>query len=424
MSILRDILLSFLLLSAFASNCVFAEDEEFLDKSDINITVAFPHERQRLPFCERVYFIGATDASRGEILYVNGATTAVHKTGAFISMVDVKVGTNNIVVFQGRSKITRSFVVSQKQDVEKEPFKLIENSEDPRLLPASTWRTKGNLFQNRIMSTPDGIDTVFFLPDNFLVRGSEIKGLSGVIAVWVEGRLGYMRKSLLKKEQGIPLPSYDVVVPDPTIGFSSAPPYGKKPEDVCIFIDAGHGGKESGAISPHGWKEKEVNLLQAQAIKKELELAGFNVVMTREGDETLGLLDRVMMAYSQKADAFISVHHNATAAHRDPREVRHTTSYASLSNGFHLAKCIQKYIGPSLVPIKDNGAQMKSLAVCRNPAVPSCLIEVDFINLPDGEAESWDLSRHKKVARAVVCGVLDWMMNEAHDKKSEETSSK
>ena len=52
---------------------------------------------------------------------------------------------------------------------------------------------------------------------------------------------------------------------------------------------------------------------------------------------------------------------------------------------------------------------MRSFAVCRNPAVPSCLLEVDFINLPEGEAESWNSARQAKVATAVVMGVLDWM---------------
>ena len=62
-----------------------------------------------------------------------------------------------------------------------------------------------------------------------------------------------------------------------------------------------------------------------------------------------------------------------------------------------------------VAPVPDMGAQLKSLAVCRNPAVPSCLLEVDFINLPEGEEASWNAARQKKVADAVVCGVLDWM---------------
>ena len=52
---------------------------------------------------------------------------------------------------------------------------------------------------------------------------------------------------------------------------------------------------------------------------------------------------------------------------------------------------------------------LKSLAVCRNPAVPSCLVEVDFINLPEGEEASLDPVRRRMVSRAIVMGVLDWL---------------
>ena len=126
-------------------------------------------------------------------------------------------------------------------------------------------------------------------------------------------------------------------------------------------------------------------------------------------DSFPALYDRPKKAYDGRMDAFISVHHNATAANRNPRIARHTTAYASTSNGLALAQCIQRHIAPTLAPVKDAGAQMRSFAVCRNPAVPSCLLEVDFINLPEGEAESWDQARQAKVATAVVMGVLDWM---------------
>ena len=100
---------------------------------------------------------------------------------------------------------------------------------------------------------------------------------------------------------------------------------------------------------------------------------------------------------------------DACRADRNPREVRHTTTYASNERGLALAAAIQKRIAAVLPDIKNSGAQTKSLAVCRNPAVPSCLLEVDFINLPEGEEASWDPERQKKVAAAVARGVLDWM---------------
>ena len=40
-------------------------------------------------------------------------------------------------------------------------------------------------------------------------------------------------------------------------------------------------------------------------------------------------------------------------------------------------------------------------------------MEVDFINLPEGEEESWNPERQKQVAAAVVMGVLDWMVKPA-----------
>lgn len=149
--------------------------------------------------------------------------------------------------------------------------------------------------------------------------------------------------------------------------------------------------------------------MQARAIRDALEKVGFQVVMTRDGDSSPSLLARPSLAYEEHVDAFISVHHNSTAPQRDPRQARYTATYASLSNGLSLARCIQKHIGQVLAPVQNAGAQLKSLAVCRNPAVPSCLLEVDFINLPEGEEGSWDPMRQKKVADAVVCGVLDWM---------------
>jgi N-acetylmuramoyl-L-alanine amidase len=373
-------------------------------------SIAFPAQNQKLPFVEKTYLIGATDPSSDAFLYVNGMTTSVYKTGAFITMVDVVAGTNTVTVFQGREKIVRRFVVAQKPAESAESqFLPVLSDDDARLGKIRAWTTTGDIFSNRVASKPDGGDTLFFLPKDFLISGCEFKGTKKIL-VFAENRCGFISRSSLKESSNSPCPSKSIIVPDPALGFPSHPPYDKKPEDVCICIDAGHGGSDAGALSPHGWKEKDFNLMQARAIRDELEKAGFRVIMTRDGDSFPSLLSRPRKAYECKADAFISIHHNATAVHRDPRLVRHTTTYASLPNGISLAASIQKYVAQVLAPVKNNGAQMKSLAVCRNPAVPSCLIEVDFINLPEGEADSMDLKRRNLVAKAVVLGILDWMM--------------
>ncbi len=377
-----------------------------------SIRVAFPAERQKLGAVSQTYLIGSVAPGRTETLYVGGVTTAVHRTGAFIQMVPVTPGTNRVVVHRGGVRLVRTFVVAAPASPAPEKTEPpILTDDDPRLGPPAVWRTTGCLLANRVRAEIKEGETIFFLPRGFEFRGAEVKGTAW-IAAWLENRRGYLPKSCVMRVPGIPaggLPPKGLVVPDPQTGFPLLPPYGKPPSSVRICVDAGHGGSDVGAVSPHGWYEKDVNLMQARALRDALEKAGFGVVMTRDGNATRKLLDRPMLAYDERVDAFISIHHNSTAEHRDPRQVRHTTTYASTTNGLALARCVQKHLAQVMAPVPDAGAQMKSLAVCRNPSVPSCLVEVDFINLPEGEEESWNPVRQKKVADAIVCGVLDWM---------------
>ena len=372
------------------------------------ISGAVPAERQRLPAVEETYVIGATTPGRTEFLYVNGVTTDVYRTGAFLAMVPVKPGTNTLTVFQGKDKLVRTFVVAEAPAQAAKKPDPIESDDDPRIGKPSAWQMTGTLFTNRVRAEIDDGDTIFYLPKGFVLCGAEVKDTKWLV-VWLEGRRGYFPRNLARRCPDRQVPSKMTPAPDPAIGFPDKPPYGRRPETVRICVDPGHGGSDTGALSPHGWFEKDVNLMQARAIRAALEKAGFQVVMTRDDDSFPALYDRPKKAYDGRMDAFISVHHNATAANRNPRIARHTTAYASTSNGLALAQCIQRHIAPTLAPVKDAGAQMRSFAVCRNPAVPSCLLEVDFINLPEGEAESWDQARQAKVATAVVMGVLDWM---------------
>ena len=373
------------------------------------LSVAFPGEGQVLPAVERTYVIGAASVSNAAPLVVNGATTDVWRTGAFLAMVQVKPGTNTLNVTCGKASLERRFVVAEPPKPGSwKPFKPITSAKDPRLGKLAAWRTRGTLFTNRVRPVPDDGDTLHYLPPQFTVRGAEVKGTDW-IAVWIGGKIGFLPPASLVKTPAVPVPPANKPAPDPTACFPSDPPRGVPPSAVRILVDPGHGGSDTGALSPHGWCEKDVNLSQARAIRDALRKAGFQVFMTRDDDSFPTLYSRPKLAYDEHVDAFISVHHNACRADRNPREVRHTTTYASNEKGLALAAAIQKRIAAVLPDIKNSGAQTKSLAVCRNPAVPSCLLEVDFINLPEGEEASWDPERQKKVAAAVAQGVLDWM---------------
>jgi N-acetylmuramoyl-L-alanine amidase len=80
-----------------------------------------------------------------------------------------------------------------------------------------------------------------------------------------------------------------------------------------IVIDAGHGGDEHGARGPQGTAEKNVTLGVARKLKTAIEARlGARVILTREGDQTIGLDERAAVANNNKADIFISLHANAS----------------------------------------------------------------------------------------------------------------
>src|SRR5476649_764157 len=74
-----------------------------------------------------------------------------------------------------------------------------------------------------------------------------------------------------------------------------------------VVIDAGHGGKDSGAARNH-LQEKYLALDVAQRLEPKLKAAGFNTVMTRRGDYFVELEDRAAISNRQTNAFFISIH--------------------------------------------------------------------------------------------------------------------
>ncbi|MBI4805723.1 MAG: N-acetylmuramoyl-L-alanine amidase [Desulfovibrio sp.] len=78
-----------------------------------------------------------------------------------------------------------------------------------------------------------------------------------------------------------------------------------------VMVDAGHGGRDSGARGVGGLYEKNVTLEVAKLLGKHLEKMGFEVLYTRTTDKYVPLEMRTAMANARKADLFVSVHCNA-----------------------------------------------------------------------------------------------------------------
>jgi len=77
-----------------------------------------------------------------------------------------------------------------------------------------------------------------------------------------------------------------------------------------VIIDPGHGGRNRGTVSPRGLLEKDLTLDIAMRLGLLLQEAGYEIVLTRHGDEDVSLAERTVIANGTAGDAFVSIHVN------------------------------------------------------------------------------------------------------------------
>lgn len=199
-----------------------------------------------------------------------------------------------------------------------------------------------------------------------------------------------------------------------------------------LVIDAGHGGKDPGAVGAIS-KEKDINLKVALALGKLVEdnLKDVKVVYTRKTDVFVELDARAAIANANKADLFISIHTNASAgnktvkgtetytlgmhraasnlevAKRENSAIMLEKNYEERYEGFNpkssesyiifelmqdeymkqsvaLAGNIQKEF-VSTAKRNNRGIYQAGFLVLRATSMPSCLVELGYISTPDEE---------------------------------------
>ncbi|MCX5716589.1 MAG: N-acetylmuramoyl-L-alanine amidase, partial [Candidatus Omnitrophica bacterium] len=198
-----------------------------------------------------------------------------------------------------------------------------------------------------------------------------------------------------------------------------------------IVIDAGHGGKDPGAIGRDGIKERYITLDIAQKVKDLLETQGLEVTMTRNTDKFLELQERVDVADNADADLFVSIHANASVAHRlkgievyylseaiddtaraekfskSSDDLKATLWDLELSedrrNSIELADCIIARMGGH-----RHGLKNARFYVLKGVRVPAVLVEVGYIT-NSGECSKLGWSDYRsKVAAQVAGGIMDY----------------
>ena len=173
----------------------------------------------------------------------------------------------------------------------------------------------------KIFLRKSGREVALLVGSKYYYDGKKIKRLDLPVrmksgSVWVPVRFAkYTVKRLFKLgKRPSPIPT-SKAFPPPKRPKAEKPaakrPLEKKFEIKKIVIDAGHGGKDPGAIGRTGLYEKHVVLDVSRRIKKELEKNGIDVIMTRNSDKFISLGGRTKIANKNNADLFVSIHANA-----------------------------------------------------------------------------------------------------------------
>lgn len=221
--------------------------------------------------------------------------------------------------------------------------------------------------------------------------------------------------------------------------------------DVVIAVDAGHGGKDPGAIGHDGTEEKNVTLAIARALAARIDAQpGMRAVLTRDSDVFLLLRDRMNRAREARADLFVSVH--ADSIH-DPT-VSGASVYVLSERGATdeaarwLAERENAADRLGGVPLDDKSSTLKSLlidlaqtesisasmtaaqgviaaldrvgevrkprvqqarfVVLKSPDIPSMLVETAYISNPGDERRLRTAREQHKLADAIFKGLLGY----------------
>ncbi|MDO5601792.1 MAG: N-acetylmuramoyl-L-alanine amidase [Oscillospiraceae bacterium] len=177
---------------------------------------------------------------------------------------------------------------------------------------------------------------------------------------------------------------------------------------VTVMVDAGHGGADTGALTPAGPNnEKEVNLALAQAIGARLRQLGATVIETRTGDDQVSLEERSRLFASEKPDFFIAVHHNSILLNGDANAAEGVECYyfdEQLSKPF--AQKLTALVGAATAR-KTRGVFWDYFYVTRSTLAPSVLFEYGFLPNPAEFEDCFSQEGLNAAAYATARGVLE-----------------
>ncbi|OEH55547.1 N-acetylmuramoyl-L-alanine amidase [Oceanobacillus sp. E9] len=172
-------------------------------------------------------------------------------------------------------------------------------------------------------------------------------------------------------------------------------------KNKTIVIDAGHGGRDVGAIGTSNTYEKDFAFLTAQELASELTYLGADVHMTRSHDEFISLNSRASYANFVDTDAFISIHYNSVA---DLPNVTGIETFYYNEKMKPLAESVQQGMIRSSGD-EDRGTSYGDFQILRLSLQPSLLLELGFISNKEQEALLSTTGYQKQLVSGILEGL-------------------
>ena len=195
------------------------------------------------------------------------------------------------------------------------------------------------------------------------------------------------------------------------ISFNTVNKFANNKQPLTIVIDAGHGGTDAGAIGSNT-NEKTISLQLALELQQQAIAAGYNVVMTRTTDTLIALKDRATIIATAKANAFISVHLNASDKDAMLNGATYYVSNTVATNNIASSTEMGTTIMTSLANLK--GLQVTTAPLQRNTgiyvlsttkAIPAVLLECGYITNANDNNYISQTANQKQVAIQIVNGL-------------------
>jgi N-acetylmuramoyl-L-alanine amidase len=176
---------------------------------------------------------------------------------------------------------------------------------------------------------------------------------------------------------------------------------------LTIVIDPGHGGFDTGTIGVNGTFEKSLTQRTAEMLERKLKLAGANVVLTRNMDTFISLQKRASIGHRYDADAFISVHYDASIN----SSINGFTTYYTHGYQRELAVAVNNGLA-STITLRNRGAQPANYLVLRENRQNAILLELGFLSNALEESNVNTERFRERATQGIYQGLLTFFDNQ------------